>query len=639
MINFTLAQGILDFFNELGEELFQCDKVKSLEAVFDNIIPRTVDYIYVLSKEHRLDGYNTFHSLYLLLGLLYDDIKFIGIIDYNKASKGEDLEQLKLLSLTMYKLIILDNSMLQKFIEKLDEKPVNEVIKFISFLETPSNWPPEQQWSALLYSKERQSLTSSSLMTDNCYFSIESLKQNSDLLSFNFVNMSRTKSMNTFVSFKELNSTIIGCHTLTNSFSSLSLQQEKEINKLTNVNKALLRDLDDIENEIARINEASNTMKKHLTEKIKDLEKKLSSKTSECAKLNNQTKQISTYSVRIENLLEENEKLRKNISEVCKENRELVIVNNEYEIRVYSLEQDLYEKKKEIDELRRNLIDKDNEIIHNKDKVLKDLYIIKEEKMELKKEINILTERIDELTKERLRFKEELWEERFNSQEQMHIIRSRLDDEIIKLNKIINLSKERDFLTNHNEYLKGETKNKENEGVKIQIKEYQKEKEINVVENNNLKEQIETLKMEKEGSSSFTDLETHSSNSVDDVFDNQTFKWNDSSYDLINHIDSEYFSNTSDYVDLFESQNIDDIVFSSSLEGKTQQFIIINDNFHDKYNFDYYTANQFLNDKRNNCFDFSKSSVEKDTQLKKLVKKRSKSYVSKIKRKFLSKKN
>uniref|UniRef100_A0A0N4ZID9 DUF5745 domain-containing protein n=1 Tax=Parastrongyloides trichosuri TaxID=131310 RepID=A0A0N4ZID9_PARTI len=442
MINHTLAQGILDFYNELGKECFQCSQVDSLPAAFDLIIPKTMDYVYEVTNFSKVNGVNVFDSLYLMLELLCDDIKFVNVIDHNKAAKDDDLEQLKLLALTLYQLAIIDTSLFTKTVESLSPESIEQVAEFISFFETPWNWPQEQQWAFLLYSKERQSLAPSEIEKENYYAPRQSLTQTPmgwrkpAPPSSTFTSRSRARSMYAFTPARQFNSSFANSP-LMDTFNSPSFEAKKELRKVKNAYNKVLKEFEDSEKENSRMNDAFTTMKRHLTDKIVNLEKQLSTKTFECTELSEQIEQLTHCTEEMTKLREDDEKLCIEIDELRRENVRLSNLNSSNKDKIWSLKEEVRDKKQRIISLEKDLIEKDEKLFQEMDKYSVDLDNLRQENMELQEKANDLKERNDGLINDKQRLKEELREERTNSHEQQCVIRDHYNEKIGELDKKI----------------------------------------------------------------------------------------------------------------------------------------------------------------------------------------------------------
>uniref|UniRef100_A0A0N5BV16 HOOK_N domain-containing protein n=1 Tax=Strongyloides papillosus TaxID=174720 RepID=A0A0N5BV16_STREA len=460
MINHDLAQGVLDFFNELGREYFQCLEVDSLAAVFDCIIPKTLDYIYKTTNTVEVPGCTIFESLYLLLEILSDDIRFVDIIEFTKAAKGDDLEQLKLLALTLYQLAILDCNMVGKISESLNPESVGKVVELINFLENPCNWPQDQQWSFILISKERQSVLPSDIDKENFQAPRNSLCQtpmgwrkqvqpNSTLTS-----KSRARSMYTFTPSTHFNASFVNSP-IGNVMCSPSFEAKRELRKLKNAYNKVMREYEESEKANARMNEAFNTMKKHFTEKITNLECQLDNKKYECSELVEQLEKQVVTANKAESLQESNKKLSMTVASLRSDVERLTCINDDNSKRCFSLEKDIRSKEEKINLLEKDLSEKENYIMNVLDKHKNELDRKEREKLQLTEKLNNLIEHNQELTKDRLRLKEELIEEQSNAHEEQHVIRSHYQAKIAELSKKVDdFSKKNETLLSQNEHLK-----------------------------------------------------------------------------------------------------------------------------------------------------------------------------------------
>ncbi|CEF67623.1 Target SNARE coiled-coil domain and Microsomal signal peptidase 12kDa subunit family-containing protein [Strongyloides ratti] len=500
MINHDLAQGILDFFNELGREYFQCLEVDSLAAVFDCIVPKTIDYIHKTTNTVNVTGSDVFESLYLLLEMLSDDIKFVDIIEFKKAAKGDDLEQLKLLALTLYQLAIIDCNMVSKISESLSHESVGKVVELINFLENPCNWPQDKQWSFILMSKERQSVLPSDIDKENFQLPRNSLCQtpmgwrkpsqpNSILTS-----KSRTRSMYTFTPSTNFNSSFVNSPIMS-AVCSPSFEAKRELRRLKNSYNKILRDFEELERSNVRMRETFNTMKKSLSDKVTNLECQLDNKNSECIMLMEQLDSQLISTSEAENLQESNKKLLTTITSLKSDIARLTSINVENTKKCLSLEKDVKFKEERINLLEKDLSEKDDYLMSILDKHTSETNEAELEKQRLQEKLNLFAERNEELTRDRFRLKEDLIEERNNAHEQQHVIHNHYQE------KILELKREVDSLLRHRETLLNQ-----NETFKISLlgaKEAQKQLEdevISIKETLNSKEEVVKTTVQREES-------------------------------------------------------------------------------------------------------------------------------------------
>uniref|UniRef100_A0A0K0EES7 HOOK_N domain-containing protein n=1 Tax=Strongyloides stercoralis TaxID=6248 RepID=A0A0K0EES7_STRER len=460
MINHDLAQGILDFFNELGREFFQCNEVDSLAAVFDCIIPKTIDYVYKTTNTVRVIGNGVFESLFFLLEVLSDDIRFVEIIEFKKAEKGDDLEQLKLLALTLYQLAIIDCNMVSKISESLSPESVGKVVELINFLENPCNWPQDQQWSFILVSKERQSILPSDIDKENFQAPRNSLCQTPMgwrkpvPQSSAFTSKSRTRSMYNFTPSTNFNGSFANSPMMS-AVCSPSFEAKREIRKLKSSYNKILRDYEEAEKSNSRMRDAFNTMKKCLSEKVTNLECQLDNKKSECSMLTEQLEQQVVSKSQIDSLQESNKKLLATVASLKSDVARLTEANDESARKYFALEDEVKYKDERINSLEKDLSEKDDYFMGILDNHTNEKNGLEREKQRLQEKLSGLLERNEELTRDRFRLKEELIEERNNAYEQQNVVRNHYQEKTLELkNEIESLVVQNETLLSQNENLK-----------------------------------------------------------------------------------------------------------------------------------------------------------------------------------------